>query len=236
MALLTPSVDVRRSGDRFATDIGWLDSKHSFSFGQHYDPRQHPLRAAAGQQRRRRGARHRLRDPPAPGHGDRHLGAARAAGPPGLAGAQRPDLPGPGPADERRHRHPALREERQLAADRRRRAQGPGALRADVGACPTRTASQPGYEQLEIDDELLRGGLVPVASGRPRAQGRGRDLDRPAARRAARRADGAGRRRSRSRTRRSCTCTSPTARSSSRAPARWAPATPRGSPAAPASW
>jgi quercetin 2,3-dioxygenase len=38
MALLTPSVDVRRSGDRFATDIGWLDSKHSFSFGQHYDP------------------------------------------------------------------------------------------------------------------------------------------------------------------------------------------------------
>ena len=39
MALLTPSVDVRRSGDRFATDIGWLDSKHSFSFGHHYDAR-----------------------------------------------------------------------------------------------------------------------------------------------------------------------------------------------------
>jgi hypothetical protein len=35
MALLTPSVDVRRSGDRFATDIGWLDSKHSFSFVHH---------------------------------------------------------------------------------------------------------------------------------------------------------------------------------------------------------
>ena len=37
MALVTPSVDVRRSADRFATDIGWLDSKHSFSFGHHYD-------------------------------------------------------------------------------------------------------------------------------------------------------------------------------------------------------
>ena len=32
-------LDIRRSGERFATKIDWLDSKHSFSFGQHYDPR-----------------------------------------------------------------------------------------------------------------------------------------------------------------------------------------------------
>jgi redox-sensitive bicupin YhaK (pirin superfamily) len=31
-------VDVRRAGDRDATKISWLDSKHSFSFGPHYDP------------------------------------------------------------------------------------------------------------------------------------------------------------------------------------------------------
>jgi quercetin 2,3-dioxygenase len=30
--------DVRRAKDRFATRIGWLDSKHSFSFGHHHDP------------------------------------------------------------------------------------------------------------------------------------------------------------------------------------------------------
>jgi redox-sensitive bicupin YhaK (pirin superfamily) len=36
--LLTPNIDVRRAGDRFATAIDWLDSKHSFSFGAHYDP------------------------------------------------------------------------------------------------------------------------------------------------------------------------------------------------------
>ncbi len=30
--------DVRRNGERFATQIGWLDSHHSFSFGGHYDP------------------------------------------------------------------------------------------------------------------------------------------------------------------------------------------------------
>ena len=35
---LTPKVDVRRAEDRFATRAGWLDSKHSFSFGPHWDP------------------------------------------------------------------------------------------------------------------------------------------------------------------------------------------------------
>ncbi len=34
----TPSVDVRRAADRYATRVDWLDSKHSFSFGPHFDP------------------------------------------------------------------------------------------------------------------------------------------------------------------------------------------------------
>ena len=33
-----PAVDIRRAADRFATTTSWLDSKHSFSFGHHYDP------------------------------------------------------------------------------------------------------------------------------------------------------------------------------------------------------
>jgi len=32
------TIDVRRAADRFHTDLGWLDSWHSFSFGNHYDP------------------------------------------------------------------------------------------------------------------------------------------------------------------------------------------------------
>jgi len=32
-----PKVDVRRAESRFLTDWGWLDSRHSFSFGRHYD-------------------------------------------------------------------------------------------------------------------------------------------------------------------------------------------------------
>jgi quercetin 2,3-dioxygenase len=35
---LTPNVDIRRAGERFHTEIDWLDSRHSFSFGHHYDP------------------------------------------------------------------------------------------------------------------------------------------------------------------------------------------------------
>ncbi len=31
-------IDIRRADERFHTHIGWLDSKHSFSFGRHYSP------------------------------------------------------------------------------------------------------------------------------------------------------------------------------------------------------
>ncbi len=34
----TPVVQIRRKSDRFHTRISWLDSRHSFSFSQHYDP------------------------------------------------------------------------------------------------------------------------------------------------------------------------------------------------------
>src|SRR5436305_5137534 len=32
-------ITLRRADDRFHTRIGWLDSKHTFSFADHYDPR-----------------------------------------------------------------------------------------------------------------------------------------------------------------------------------------------------
>jgi redox-sensitive bicupin YhaK (pirin superfamily) len=32
------SVEVRRAADRAVTRTGWLDSRHSFSYGSHYDP------------------------------------------------------------------------------------------------------------------------------------------------------------------------------------------------------
>lgn len=41
------NIELRPSGDRGTTDFGWLKSRHSFSFGEYYDPRHHqfgPLR------------------------------------------------------------------------------------------------------------------------------------------------------------------------------------------------
>ncbi|WP_028937114.1 pirin family protein [Pseudonocardia spinosispora] len=35
---LTKAVDVRRADGRAHSETGWLDSRHSFSFGPHYDP------------------------------------------------------------------------------------------------------------------------------------------------------------------------------------------------------
>jgi len=35
---MTTAIDIRRATDRFHTRAGWLDSKHSFSFSNHYSP------------------------------------------------------------------------------------------------------------------------------------------------------------------------------------------------------
>jgi len=35
---MSTAIDVRRADTRPHTKIGWLDSRHSFSFGHHYDP------------------------------------------------------------------------------------------------------------------------------------------------------------------------------------------------------
>ena len=35
---LVSQVDLRRAGERKRTQLDWLDSRHSFSFGRHYDP------------------------------------------------------------------------------------------------------------------------------------------------------------------------------------------------------
>jgi redox-sensitive bicupin YhaK (pirin superfamily) len=35
---VSTAVDIRRAEDRPRTKISWLDSRHSFSFGNHYDP------------------------------------------------------------------------------------------------------------------------------------------------------------------------------------------------------
>ena len=231
MTAPAPAVDIRRADERFATRISWLDSKHSFSFGRHYDPANthHGLLLVNND------------DVVAPGagfethpHRDMEIvtwvlrGSLVHQDSDGHTGR---DLPGPGPADERRHRHPALREERLVARSTAGRSTTDPVHFVQMWVLPDEQGIDPGYEQLEIDDELLRGGLVPVASGHGPARRRDRDPDPQPVRRPARRpargpasAVDAARRAVRAPVRR------PRRRSTSRAPGRSARATPPGSP------
>ena len=209
MALLTPVGRRTPVGDRFATDIGWLDSKHSFSFGQHYDPgnthfglllvnnddvvapgsgfETHPHRDMEIVTWVLRGE---LVHQDSQGHnGLIYPGLAqRMSAGTGILHSEKNDswrLTG-GDA----HEDPVHFVQMWVRPGRGRHRAGLRAARDRRRAAPRRPG--PGRERAA------------------RAQGRRRDLDRPEARRAARRPAGARRDACASRTRRSCTCSSPT--------------------------
>ncbi|PPK70967.1 pirin family protein [Actinokineospora auranticolor] len=164
MTAVIPGVDLRRATDRFATDIGWLDSKHSFSFGRHHHPdnthfglllvnnddvvtpgsgfETHPHRDMEIVTWVLRGA---LVHQDSEGHnGIIYPGLAqRMSAGTGILHSEKNDswrLSG-GP----RHDDPVHF--------------------VQMWVVPDEAGKAPGYEQLEIDAELLGGGLVPVASG-----------------------------------------------------------------------
>ena len=183
---LSPTVDVRRAEDRFSSQLGWLDSKHSFSFGRHYDRANthHGLLLVNNDDVVDAGTGFETHP-----HRDMEIVTwvlRRLAGPPGLHRSQRGHLPRPRPADERRHA---------ASCTRRRTTPGdwPATAHRDpvhfvqMWVVPDEAGITPGYEQLEIDDELLAGGLVPVASGMDKHDGAVRDPDQEPVRRPARR-------------------------------------------------
>ncbi len=161
-----PAIDVRRAQDRFSTRIGWLDSKHSFSFGHHHDPRNthfglllvnnddlvtagagfdtHPHRDMEIVTWVMQGS---LVHQDSSGHsGVIYPGLAqRMSAGTGILHSEKNDswrLTGGGPHDEPVHF-------------------------VQMWVVPDENGITPGYEQLEIGDELMRGGLVPVATGMP---------------------------------------------------------------------
>jgi hypothetical protein len=159
-------ITVRRAGDRFETRTDWLESRHSFSFGRHYDVANthfglllvnnddlvdpgtgfdtHPHRDMEIITWVLQGA---LVHQDSQGHnGLIHPGLAqRMSAGRGILHSEKNDswrLTG-GPE----HRDP---------------------LRfVQMWVRPDEAGADPGYEQLEIGAELSRGGLVAVASGRP---------------------------------------------------------------------
>jgi len=170
---VTPEItgtDIRRASDRFATRIDWLDSKHSFSFGRHYDPQNthhgvllvnnddvvapgtgfetHPHRDMEIVTWVLRG---QLVHQDSEGHnGVIYPGLAqRMSAGRGILHSEKNDawrLTGADAGDEPVHF-------------------------VQMWVVPDEQSIDPGYEQLEIGDELLRGGLVPVASGMAKHDG-----------------------------------------------------------------
>jgi len=181
--------DVRRSSERFATDIPWLASRHSFSFGGHYDPanthfglllvnNDDVVRAGEGFET------HPHRDmeivtwvlsgslvhQDSEGHsGVLYPGLAqRMSAGSGILHSEKNDswrLTG------QRHEDPVHF--------------------VQMWVLPDERGFRPGYEQLDISAELARGGLVPVATGRATGEAAIRIQQRDAALYAARLGAGA---------------------------------------------
>jgi redox-sensitive bicupin YhaK (pirin superfamily) len=169
-SMLEPTVDIRRAADRFSTKISWLDSRHSFSFGRHWD---------------RDNTHHGLLlvnndDVVDPGtgfethpHRDMEIvtwvlrGSLVHQDSTGHSGVIYPGL-----AQRMSAGSGMLHSEKNDSWQ----LQG-GAEHADpvhfvqMWVLPDESGITPGYQQLEIDAELLGGGLVPVASGMPEHAG-----------------------------------------------------------------
>ena len=163
--LLVPSTDVRRAGERFATRLGWLDSKHSFSFGHHYDPRNTSFGLLLVSND----------DVVAPGsgfetHAHRDMEIVTWVLEGGLVHQDSEGHSGvvyPGLAQRMSAGSGILHSEKNDAW----RLQGGPAHEEPVHfvqmwVLPDEPGIAPGYEQLDINPELDRGGLVTVASGR----------------------------------------------------------------------
>ena len=159
-----PSVDIRRAADRYKTNIGWLDSKHSFSFSRHYDAANthHGLLLVNNDDIVTAGSGFETHP-----HRDMEIvtwvlqGSLVHQDSEGNKGVIYPGL-----AQRMSAGTGILHSEKNDAWRVDGRATHDEPVRfIQMWVLPDEARIDPGYEQLEIGDDLLRGGLVPVASG-----------------------------------------------------------------------
>ena len=150
-------IDVRRASDRFHTRIAWLDSHHSFSFGHHYDPSNvgHGLLLVSNDDEVRAGTGFSTHP-----HQDMEIVTWVLSG----------ELEHKDSEGNRGILYPGLAQ---------RMSAGTGIWHSEMNPSrdedvhfvqmwvpPDTERIDPSYEQLDINSELAKGGLVPVASGR----------------------------------------------------------------------
>lgn len=162
--LLTPRVDIHRADKRFKTTTSWLDSKHSFSFGGHYDPANthHGLLLVNNDDIVRPGSGFETHP-----HRDMEIVTWVLQG--SLVhqdSTGHSDVIYPGLAQRMSAGTGILHSEKNDSW----RLQGGASHNEPVHfvqmwVVPDEGDITPGYEQLEIQNELLADGLVPVASG-----------------------------------------------------------------------
>ena len=161
---LPPTVDIRRADERFKTRLSWLDSKHSFSFSRHYDPSNthHGLLLVNND------------DVVSPGtgfethpHQDMEIvtwvlrGSLVHQDSTGHAGVIYPGL-----AQRMSAGTGILHSEKNDSWRLRGGSEYTEPVHfVQMWVVPDEGGITPGYEQLEIEDDLLRDGLVPIASG-----------------------------------------------------------------------
>ena len=151
------SVDIRRAESRFATRAGWLDSRHCFSFGYHYDPdnTHHGLLLVSNDDVVR----------PKTGfdthpHRDMEIVTWVLAG----------ELEHKDTLGNTGLIYPGLAQ--RMSAGRgiwhsEKNNSGQNDVHfIQMWVLPDEEAIDPGYQQLDISAELAKGGLVPIASGR----------------------------------------------------------------------
>jgi redox-sensitive bicupin YhaK (pirin superfamily) len=165
-----PAVDVRRAGDRFFTRLSWLDSKHSFSFSRHYDPANthHGLLLVNNDDVVHPGTGFETHP-----HQDMEIvtwvlrGSLVHQDSTGHSGVIYPGL-----AQRMSAGTGILHSEKNDSWRLENTAPHHDPVHfVQMWVLPDEEGVDPGYEQLEIGDELLRGGLVPVASGMDRYDG-----------------------------------------------------------------
>jgi len=152
-----PTIDIRRKDDQFHTEAGWLDSYHSFSFGHHYDPSNthHGLLLVSNDDVIRAGTgfdTHPHRDMEIVTWVlDGELEHKDSQGHKGLIY--------PGLAQRMSAGTGIWHSEMNNSGDK-------DVHLIQMWVVPDTESISPGYEQLDINPQISKGGLVPIASGK----------------------------------------------------------------------
>jgi redox-sensitive bicupin YhaK (pirin superfamily) len=151
-----PVIDIRRADSRPHTQISWLDSHHSFSFGGHWDPTNtgHGLLLVNNDDRIAPGTGFSTHP-----HRDMEIVTWVLSG----------ELEHKDTLANRGIIYPGLAQRMSAGRGIHHSEMNPSrtaeAHFVQMWVVPDTESIDPGYEQLDINAELDRGGLVPIASG-----------------------------------------------------------------------